>query len=85
MSLIILFFQILTCIVEVEANHQEANEVLIFLNSSQNLVHNFVSLYVLLKEETKLTQASDPMNLGELQGQHKRKPEEMAMSWKPMA
>lgn len=55
---LIMLFPIFTCMVEAEANHREGNEVLIFLSSCQNLLYNFLSFYVFLKDEPKITQAS---------------------------
>lgn len=96
---LILLFPIFTFIVEAEANHREDNEVLIFLSSPQNLLCNFLSLYVFFKEEPKITQASTPGNLDELQGEqiscsedprtgltgrHNRELGEVGMSGKPM-
>lgn len=81
---------VFTCIVE--ADHREDNELLVFLSSPQNLLHNFFKVWMPFEKRNQ----KPPRNLDELQGEqasytedpptgrHHREPGEVGTSQKTM-
>lgn len=56
-----MLFPVFTCIVE--ADHHEDNELLVFLSSSQNLLHNFLKVWMPFEKKNQKSPRLPPLGI----------------------